>query len=226
MAFRWRDYRHGNKVKVMTLSAGEFIRRFLLHTLPSGWVRIRHYGLLGNRCRAHTLPAARTALSQPPPVPPAPVSAPELIRRLTGIDIAPLHARWTPRREGSRACADGCTSPPAFRIGGCAAVHRRRHRATWPWCRSAWSGLAPPGYLGVRGRGFQIPVGPAPRYSGFVQPILSGVLQAGCTPAWMFCGLRTPDRILFTVYTSAAGETIGDPASPFSREREYSSSHR
>ncbi len=87
VAFRWRDYRHGNRVKVMTLAAGEFIRRFLLHTLSSGWVRIRHYGLLGNRCRAHTLPAARQALSQPPPVPPAPESAPELMRRLTGIDI-------------------------------------------------------------------------------------------------------------------------------------------
>ena len=86
VAFRWRDSRHGNSVKVMTLSAGECIRRFLLHTLPSGWVRMRHYGLLGNRCRAHTLPASRKALSQPPPMPPAPASAPELMRRLTGID--------------------------------------------------------------------------------------------------------------------------------------------
>ena len=87
VAFRWRDSHHGNRVKVMRLAAGEFIRRFLLHILPSGWVRIRHYGLLGNRCRAFTLPASRTALSQPPPVPLAPVSAPELMRRLTGIDI-------------------------------------------------------------------------------------------------------------------------------------------
>src|SRR5438034_492791 len=39
VAFRWRDYRHGNRVKVMTLAAGEFIRRFLLHTLSRGWVR-------------------------------------------------------------------------------------------------------------------------------------------------------------------------------------------
>jgi hypothetical protein len=87
VAFRWRDYHHGNRVKVMRLAAGEFIRRFLLHILPSGWVRIRHYGLLGNRCRAFTLPASRIALSQPPPVPLTPVSAPELMRRLTGIDI-------------------------------------------------------------------------------------------------------------------------------------------
>jgi Putative transposase/Transposase zinc-binding domain len=49
VAFRWRDYRHGNRVKVMTLSAGEFIRRFLLHTLPSGWVRIRHWLILDSR---------------------------------------------------------------------------------------------------------------------------------------------------------------------------------
>src|SRR5205823_10548303 len=82
VAFRWRDYRHGNRVKVMTLAAGEFLRRFLLHTLPSGWVRIRHYGLLGNRCRAHTLPAARQAVSQPPPVPPASASPPVLTRCL------------------------------------------------------------------------------------------------------------------------------------------------
>jgi hypothetical protein len=83
VVFRWRDSRHGNRVKVMTLQAAEFIRRFLLHTLPSGWVRIRHYGILGNRCRAYTLPTSRTALSQPPPVP----TAPDLMRRLTGIDI-------------------------------------------------------------------------------------------------------------------------------------------
>src|SRR5207249_6918932 len=87
VALRWLDSRHCNRVKVMTLSAEEFFRRFLLHTLPSGWVRMRHYGILGNRCRAHTLPASRSALSQPPPVPPAPESAPVLMRRLTGIDI-------------------------------------------------------------------------------------------------------------------------------------------
>src|SRR3954447_13473931 len=49
--FRWRDYRHYNKSKVMTLVADEFIRRFLLHTPPHGFHRIRHYGFLGNRHR-------------------------------------------------------------------------------------------------------------------------------------------------------------------------------
>ena len=50
--FRWRDYRHNNKNKVMTLSADAFIRRFLLHTLPDGFHRIRHYGFLANGHRA------------------------------------------------------------------------------------------------------------------------------------------------------------------------------
>ncbi len=56
--FRYRDYAHGNKVKVMRLPAEEFIRRFLLHVLPKGFMRIRHYGLLANRHRA---PCCRTA---------------------------------------------------------------------------------------------------------------------------------------------------------------------
>ena len=43
VSFRWRDYRHHDKLKVMTLAADEFIRRFLLHTLPDGFHRIRHY---------------------------------------------------------------------------------------------------------------------------------------------------------------------------------------
>ena len=49
VSFRWRDYRHHNKNKVMTLAADEFIRRFLLHALPDGFHRIRHYGFLANR---------------------------------------------------------------------------------------------------------------------------------------------------------------------------------
>ncbi len=48
VAFRWKDYRHGGRTKVMTLDAHEFIRRFLLHTLPDGFHRIRHYGFLAN----------------------------------------------------------------------------------------------------------------------------------------------------------------------------------
>jgi Putative transposase/Transposase zinc-binding domain len=67
--FRWRDYAHGNKVKVMRLPAEEFIRRFLLHVLPKGFMRIRHYGLLANRHRTEHLTACRAALDAPPPAP-------------------------------------------------------------------------------------------------------------------------------------------------------------
>ena len=52
VTFHWKDYAHGGGPKTMTLKAVEFIRRFLLHVLPAGFVRIRHYGFLANRvCR-------------------------------------------------------------------------------------------------------------------------------------------------------------------------------
>ena len=68
--FRWKDYRAGNKTKLMTLDAGEFIRRFLLHVLPSGFRRIRHCGFLANACRATKLVAIRAALQAARPQPP------------------------------------------------------------------------------------------------------------------------------------------------------------
>jgi hypothetical protein len=63
VSFRRRDYRHQNKSKVMTLAADEFIRRFLLHALPDGFHRIRHYGFLSNRRRAEKLALCRTLLA-------------------------------------------------------------------------------------------------------------------------------------------------------------------
>jgi hypothetical protein len=69
VSFRWHDYRHHNKSKVMTLAADEFIRRFLLHTLPDGFHRIRHYGFLANRHRADKLVLCRKLLGEPAPVP-------------------------------------------------------------------------------------------------------------------------------------------------------------
>ena len=85
--FRWRDYADGNKVKVMRLDADEFVRRFLLHVLPRGFTRLRHYGLLANRCRARKLALCRGLLGQPAPEPPEPETAQEMMLRLTGIDI-------------------------------------------------------------------------------------------------------------------------------------------
>jgi len=56
VTFRWRDYAHGNKKRKMTLSAEEFIRRFLLHVLPQGLVRIRHFGFMANHQRGTNTP--------------------------------------------------------------------------------------------------------------------------------------------------------------------------
>ena len=68
--FRWRDYRHHDKSKVMTLVADEFIRRFLLHTLPDGFHRIRHYGFLANRHRAEKLALCRQLVAAAAAAPP------------------------------------------------------------------------------------------------------------------------------------------------------------
>jgi hypothetical protein len=62
VSFRWRDYAHGGKKKVMTLSADEFLRRFLIHVLPKGLVRIRHFGLFANRRRETALARCRELL--------------------------------------------------------------------------------------------------------------------------------------------------------------------
>jgi predicted Zn-ribbon and HTH transcriptional regulator len=64
VTFRWKDYSHGNKKRKMTVSADEFLRRFLLHVLPRGFVRIRSFGFLANRCRARLLPLCQQLLLQ------------------------------------------------------------------------------------------------------------------------------------------------------------------
>jgi len=69
VTFRWKDYRHRAKSKLMTLSADEFIRRFLMHTLPDGFHRIRHYGFLANGHRAAKLALCRRLLDGPHPEP-------------------------------------------------------------------------------------------------------------------------------------------------------------
>ena len=71
VAFRWKDYRQHGTAKVMTLNADEFIRRFLLHTLPDGFHRIRHYGFLANGHRAVKLALCRKLLDVAPAEPDA-----------------------------------------------------------------------------------------------------------------------------------------------------------
>jgi hypothetical protein len=67
VTFLWKDYAAGNQTKAMTLDAVEFIRRFMLHILPGGFVRIRQFGFLANRARAKKLALCRELLGAPPP---------------------------------------------------------------------------------------------------------------------------------------------------------------
>jgi hypothetical protein len=87
--FRYKDYAHGNRRKVMRLDAAEFIRRFLLHVLPRGFMRIRHYGLLANRAKRLKLAQARSALDLPPPAPhpSQPESVAAFWLRIASLDI-------------------------------------------------------------------------------------------------------------------------------------------
>ena len=62
VTFRWQDYAGGNKTRVMTVSSDEFMRRFLLHVLPKGFVRIRHFGVLANHCRSQSIDLCRKLL--------------------------------------------------------------------------------------------------------------------------------------------------------------------
>jgi hypothetical protein len=86
--FRWKDYADHNRVKILTLEANEFLRRFLLHVVPRGFMRIRHFGLLANRTRRATLTRCRSLLGQPASDEAPSESVAELVHRLTGIDLA------------------------------------------------------------------------------------------------------------------------------------------
>ena len=92
VSFRWKDYRHHDKSKLMTLNADEFIRRFLLHALPDGFHRIRHYGLFANGHRVAKLAQCRLLLAAPtPPTPDRAADYRQRYRCLTGhsLDICP-----------------------------------------------------------------------------------------------------------------------------------------
>jgi hypothetical protein len=69
VTFRWRDYAHGNVQRTMTITAEEFIRRFLLHVLPKGFVRIRHFGFMANYQRSTFFELCRQLLGTTPVLP-------------------------------------------------------------------------------------------------------------------------------------------------------------
>src|SRR5208283_2900618 len=66
VTFRWKDYAHGSKQRKMTVTAEEFLRRFMLHVLPRRFVRIRFSGFLANRRRRHLLPLCKQLLGDSP----------------------------------------------------------------------------------------------------------------------------------------------------------------
>jgi hypothetical protein len=102
VSFRWKDYRHESRQKVMRLDEHEFIRRFLLHVLPGGFQRIRHYGFLANRHRAAKLTRCRQLLAEPVPVaelPDVPLDYRDHYQLLTGKslrDCLSRHGRLMP----------------------------------------------------------------------------------------------------------------------------------
>ena len=91
MRFRFKDYAHEGRRKVLALDPLEFMRRFALHVLPRGFNRIRHYGLLANRNKHALLPRARAALHAPAAEREATAAAESIAafwQRVAGIDIA------------------------------------------------------------------------------------------------------------------------------------------
>jgi hypothetical protein len=100
VTFRWKDYARGGQQRTMTLLGTEFLRRFFLHVLPKGFVRIRYFGFLANRFRAHCLPLCQRLLASAHPRPsisletastwhcPNCSAAMLVIHRLTAVDLA------------------------------------------------------------------------------------------------------------------------------------------
>lgn len=109
VAFTYKDYADANQIKTLTLTGVEFLRRFLLHVLPRGFTKIRHYGLLGNNRRQRRVALARAALEQSPlrfepktshataaPPPPTPMLCPHCqsqeLRCVARLDAS---GKWT-----------------------------------------------------------------------------------------------------------------------------------
>ncbi len=151
VTFRWKDYRAKGRTryKTMTLAAGEFIRRFLLHVLPTGFHRIRHYGLLANAGRKQHLALARELLKVPAP-PPAEsdqAAAPRHRPSFAGTAALPMVVIeiLPPAPHPRTAMIARCTHPPSAPPSGSPSPARvgspascRRHvcyRNRLPDCR-------------------------------------------------------------------------------------------
>jgi Putative transposase/Transposase zinc-binding domain len=85
----YRDRKDGNRKKTMTLDAQEFICRFLLHVLPDGFMRLRHFGFLANRSKKQALAQCRKLLDLDPALPQSPIlSAKDQLVKITGVDLS------------------------------------------------------------------------------------------------------------------------------------------
>ena len=85
----YRDRKDGDRKKTITLEAHEFIRRFLLHVLPDGFMRIRHFGFLANRSKKQSLAQCRKLLDLDPALPQSPIlSAKDLLVKITCLDLS------------------------------------------------------------------------------------------------------------------------------------------
>jgi hypothetical protein len=117
VTFRWRDRANGNAIRFQTLEATEFMRRFLLHVLPPGFMRIRHYGLLANGCRSHYLETCRRLLGDDRDVQDADdVGRTEtwqaLMLRITGTDVTRCPVCRTGRLQTVQRIVPGSRAPP------------------------------------------------------------------------------------------------------------------
>ena len=119
VSFRWKDYRREARTKVMTLDAGEFMRRFLMHVLPTGFHRIRHFGFMANGHRAARLARCRHLLAEP---------AGANGRHEHGVDLprAPATDRTPPLRQDHDTCP--CCGGALFMI---AALPRAPPHPAW-----------------------------------------------------------------------------------------------
>jgi hypothetical protein len=109
VTFRWKDYAHGSRQREMTLKAEEFIRRFLVHVLPNGFHRIRHYGFLANRVRKEKLELSRRLLSHP--VEPAPETEPTADATSTTETTEPATSACCPLCQNGRMMLAGKVQP-------------------------------------------------------------------------------------------------------------------
>ena len=111
VTFRWKDYAHEDQQRCMTLQAVEFIRRFLLHVLPKGFVKIRHYGFMANRFRQVKH---------------------ELCCRLLGVADPPIAAPASADRLAREQPSNGESEPPRRRCPHCREGYLRIVEQLWP----------------------------------------------------------------------------------------------